>query len=168
MIKRTLAILALALALVLSLAACGTGNNGDANNADNGATAGSPANNGGTGAESPADRAGNGMTDPANGTGGRADPQSPVNSANNGAGMENPADNNGITAPNGAAIYGGMNGSGRDRSIRGSDGVPADPDWNMEDAQSRTRYALMLDNGRVRDTDGFLFDGENPQHNTFF
>ena len=28
------------------------------------------------------------------------------------------------------------------------------------------RYRQMLSNGRVRDTDGFLFDGENTHHNT--
>lgn len=160
MIKRTLAIMVLALALVLALAACGMGNNSDANNADN-------ADNG-TDTESPADRAGNGMTDPADGTGSGAGMESPADNANNGAGMENPADNSGTTAPNGAAIYGSMQGSGRDQSIRRSDGALTDPNWNMEDAQSRTRYALMLDNARVRDTDGFLFDGENPQHNTFY
>ena len=159
MIKRTLAIMVLALALVLALAACGTGSNSDANNADNGTNAESPAGgaDNGTGADSPADRADNGLN-----------AENPADNANNGTGMESPTDNSGISAPNGAAIYGGMNGSGRDRSIRGSDGVPADPDWSVEDAQSRTRYALMLDNARVRDTDGFLFDGENPQHNTFY
>ena len=28
------------------------------------------------------------------------------------------------------------------------------------------RYRRMLSNGRVRDTDGFLFDGENTHFNT--
>lgn len=192
MIKRTLAIMVLALALVLSLAACGMGNNSDANNADN-------ADNG-TDTESPADRAGNGMTDPANGTGIGADMESPADNANNGTGTENPADNSGITAPNGAAIYGSMQGTGRDRNVRRNDAASDAANSGMnsrdgsafesgntsaagnptlrggsmysrnaaQDAADRTRYALMLDNGRVRDTDGFLFDGENPQHNTFY
>jgi hypothetical protein len=29
------------------------------------------------------------------------------------------------------------------------------------------RYELMLDNAAVHDSDGFLFDGENPKHDTF-
>ena len=191
MIKRTLAIMVLALALVLSLAACGMGNNSDANNADNGTNAESPAGgaDNGTGAESPADRADNGLN-----------AENPADNANNGTGMESPTDNSGISAPNGAAIYGSMQGTGRDRnvrrnnaasdaansgansregsafesgntndrSIRRSDPAVAIPDPERVDAANRSRYALMLDNARVRDTDGFLFDGENPQHNTFY
>ena len=38
----------------------------------------------------------------------------------------------------------------------------------QDDAAARSRYGLMLDNGRVHDTDGFLLDGENAQHDTLF
>ena len=114
--------------------------------------------------------------------------------------MESPTDNSGISAPNGAAIYGSMQGTGRDRNVRrnnaasdaansgansregsafenGNTNATANSTLRggsmygqnaAQDAADRTRYALMLDNARVRDTDGFLFDGENPQHNTFY
>lgn len=74
---------------------------------------------------------------------------------------ENPVDNSG------AAIYDSMADGWKDRSIRRSDPAVAIPDPERVDAANRSRYELMLDNARVRDTDGFLFDGENPQHNTF-
>ncbi len=32
---------------------------------------------------------------------------------------------------------------------------------------AKTRWQLMLDNAHVHDTDGFLYDGENPQNDTF-
>ena len=34
-------------------------------------------------------------------------------------------------------------------------------------AASADRYALMLENARVHDTDGFLLDGENSSYRTF-
>ena len=40
-------------------------------------------------------------------------------------------------------------------------------DEEDDSAADRVRYQLMLDNARVRDTDGFLFDGENAHHDTF-
>jgi len=39
-------------------------------------------------------------------------------------------------------------------------------DEEHDDRAAEMRYQLMLDNARVRDTDGFLFDGENPHHST--
>ena len=33
--------------------------------------------------------------------------------------------------------------------------------------EAEDRYRLMLENGRVHDTDGYLFDGENAHYRTF-
>ena len=33
--------------------------------------------------------------------------------------------------------------------------------------EAENRYQLMLENGRVHDTDGYLFDGENAHYRTF-
>ena len=33
--------------------------------------------------------------------------------------------------------------------------------------EAKDRYRLMLENGRVHDTDGYLFDGENAHYRTF-
>ena len=33
--------------------------------------------------------------------------------------------------------------------------------------EARSRYQLMLENGRVHDTDGYLLDGENAHYRTF-
>lgn len=33
--------------------------------------------------------------------------------------------------------------------------------------EARNRYQLMLENGRVHDTDGFLLDGENAHYRTY-
>ncbi len=37
---------------------------------------------------------------------------------------------------------------------------------NINDPSNDLRYRQMLSNGRVHDTDGFLFDGENTHYNT--
>lgn len=42
----------------------------------------------------------------------------------------------------------------------------AERDKSVDSVSMKTRYQLMLDNARVRDTDGFLFDGENASHDT--
>ena len=53
----------------------------------------------------------------------------------------------GIGGPN-SSVYTATNHGGMERAARG-------------------RYALMLENGRVHDTDGFLLDGENSSWSTF-
>ncbi len=112
------------------------------------------------------------------GSGGRAD--------QSGDAIENGNGGADAGTTNGASVYGsgayGARGSGTDRwrdgrvrggdrgaYINGSDEPPVDPDdpAGTEDAAERFRYSLMLDNARVRDTDGFLLDGENPHHDTF-
>jgi len=66
---------------------------------------------------------------------------------------------NGSTTGSGTARYGTASYyADRDASARSA----------ADAAAARRRYALMLDNARVRDTDGLLFDGENPSHDTFF
>ena len=42
----------------------------------------------------------------------------------------------------------------------------AERDKSVDSVSMKTRYQLMLDNARVHDTDGFLFDGENASHDT--
>jgi len=37
---------------------------------------------------------------------------------------------------------------------------------NINGISNDVRYRQMLSNGRVHDTDGFLFDGENTHYNT--
>lgn len=44
-------------------------------------------------------------------------------------------------------------------------GTPAGK--TMAETAADLRYWQMLDNAHVRDTDGFLLDGENASHNTF-
>jgi len=80
-----------------------------------------------------------------------------------------------------AAVYRSKNASanaklrGDSRSVTGT---PADPDTPSrsgmlaadEETDSRAaevRYQLMLDNARVHDRNGFLFDGENAHHATW-
>ncbi len=67
-----------------------------------------------------------------------------------------------------AAYSGGASWSGRaekDGEATANNGAAARTE---RDAQaSADRYALMLQNGRVHDTDGFLLDGENTSWRTF-
>lgn len=59
----------------------------------------------------------------------------------------------GIGGPN-SSVYAARNAGGMSREER--------------DAQAAgDRYARMLENGRVHDTDGFLLDGENSSYGTF-
>ena len=143
--KRTLAITAATALLALSLAGCG-------DMADRPADGGAAA--GGTTATDTMHNDGAGQS--GTGTTGGA-------SANNG----------GLGSVTGAARY-GANGSAYGPTgwsaytARNNGGwmggaVPAE-----QDAQaSADRYALMLENGRVHDTDGFLLDGENTSWRTY-
>ena len=49
----------------------------------------------------------------------------------------------------------------------GSRNYVPEQDEQDDPAAPKTRWQLMLDNAHVRDSDGYLLDGENPQNDTF-
>ena len=161
--KRTLAITASAAMLALSLAGCGAERNGgadslpdfDGTNGGFGTTAtDTMRNDGGT--------TGTGTT----GTGTTGGATANANTANNGA---NTADT-GLGGVTGAVnrAYGryGVTQSGRAAKDVPDSAWNTDASWNPG-AAADVRYRRMLENGRVHDTDGFLFDGENASYRTF-
>ena len=158
--KRNLAIAAATALLALSLAACGAeGKDGgmpDSGNIAGGTTATDTMRNddGNYGTGTTGGAAANDNT-AKNGLGVLT---GAVNSAREPTryGMANSADA-GVTGRGGAAYgVGGPNSSVYTATNHGG----------MERA-ARGRYALMLENGRVHDTDGFLLDGENSSWSTF-
>ena len=174
--KRTLAISFVLAMLLLALAGCGEkkGNrdNGGANSATTGAESGNVAND-----ELPGDdMTGNNEAD----------------SSVTGDGMMGDAMDGAVSSANRRGNYAAR---ANNRSRAGDDGVITHENGNLygkayltpetersANAQLRSngrsmtgitvpsandlRYRQMLSNGRVRDTDGFLFDGENTHYNT--
>ncbi|MBQ9648112.1 MAG: hypothetical protein IJV43_07140 [Oscillospiraceae bacterium] len=171
--KRTLAITAATALLALSLAGCGAERNGDLDllpdfdgtNANdttatdtmrndnamngtgttNGATANAGAANGGLGSVTGAVNRGTQYGSARYGatSGNYAGGSGGYSAAYNGANAYTATNNGGMTAKNGggASFYGSK--------------------------EANDRYQLMLENARVHDTDGFLFDGENAHYHTF-
>lgn len=169
--KRTLAISFVLAMLLLALAGCGEkkGNrdNGGANSATTGAESGNVAND-----ELPGDdMTGNDEAD----------------SSVTGDGMMGDAMDGAVSSANRRGNYAAR---ANNRSRAGDDGVITHENGNLygkayltpeterSNGRSMTgipvtgldandlRYRQMLSNGRVHDTDGFLFDGENTHYNT--
>ena len=181
--KRTLAITATTAMLALSLAGCGAERNGDVDllpdfdgtNGEYGTTATDTMQNG---------------TNSTNGTGAYGGATANTNTANNGLGSVTGAVNRGTQY--GSARYGGatsgnyagsnaVNNAGYNAThgIGGPNSsvyaatnnggwTGANATASEKDAAAMAdRYALMLENGRVHDTDGYLLDGENSSYRTF-
>lgn len=158
--KRSLAIFAITALLAVSLAACGANRNGNAGKNTNGTKATDNATNG--------NENGTGPTDNVTGAVNRSTRYGTANGATNGTnGMTNGATNGyGGNASSGA--YTGNNavnnGTGNNTyAARNNGGVVS----GTTPAASGDRYALMLENARVHDTDGYLLDGENAHYSTF-
>lgn len=180
--KRTLAISFVLAMLLFALAGCGEKKdnntvNGGPNSATTGAENGNVANdNMGddmTGADTKDDSVtGDGMMgDDMDGTDDKNDTVSSANRRNYAANANNRSrvgDDRSITHENGN-LYGkayltpeterSANAQLRSNG-RSMTGIPTGLDAND------LRYRQMLANGRVHDTDGFLFDGENTHYNT--
>ncbi len=140
--KRTLALMAATALLALSLAGCGdmADRTDDYDTAPGGTTA------------TDTMRSDNGVA----GTGTTNGAASNADTATGGLGSVTGA----VNASYGSARYGAA-----DRYAASPNGyVPTRPET---DAAADARYALMLENGRVHDTDGFLLDGENTNWRTF-
>ena len=159
--KRTLAITAVTALLALSLAACGA--DGDMPGADgiaDGTTATDTMHN---------NNAGTGMTDGATAN---------TDTAINGLGTVTGAINSGreptrygLTTRDGAAGSAAY-GTGSAYTATNNGGVTSTVDYSDEldvrrAAAEGDRFARMLENGRVHDSDGWLFDGENSDYRTF-
>ena len=67
----------------------------------------------------------------------------------------------GVGGPN-SSVYTATNNGGVTRSVDYSDDLDV-----RRAAAEGDRMARMLENGRVHDRDGFLFDGENTSYRTF-
>ncbi len=151
MMKRTLAITAVTVLTVLSLAACGAGGGMETRDGVSAAPGGTTATD--------TMRNDNGMT----GTGTAPGATTNGTAANNGLGGVTGAVNR-ATGWNDSLVSGRAakdNTTALGRTV-------STPVRTERDAQaSADRYVLMLENGRVHDTDGFLLDGENAHYRTF-
>lgn len=148
--KQNFAILAVTALLLCSLTACGGGQNGGtanggANGAENGTTSG---------------QTGSTTADPASGTRYAGGKDGPAVRYGNGYGNTS-ADKR--ASPKNATANATLHGS-YDKPTGTPAGRAAASARGMS---NELRYRLMLENARVRDTDGFLLDGENAHYNTF-
>ena len=166
--KRTLAITAATALLALSLAACGAdGGMPDVNDVAGGTTATDTMRN----------------DDSQTGTGTASGATVNTNTAINGLGTVTGAINSGreptryglTTSRDSDALSAGYGVGGPNSSVytaTNNGGVTRGVDYSDEldvrrAAAEGDRMARMLENGRVHDRDGFLFDGENTNYRTF-
>ena len=164
--KQKFAVFTVMAVLLCLLAACGSDKNGgttgetangDVAGAENGTTSGMTGNVQGS-------AAGELKTDPANGTRYTGRNDDPV--ARYGNGYGNTSANKSLTknATANATLHGSYNNPTGTPAGR-STSAPVQEEA-VDPAAAGVRYRLMLDNAHVRDTDGFLLDGENPHHDT--
>ena len=165
--KRTLAITAVTALLALSLAACGA--DGDMPGVDDiagGTTATDTMHNNsgqtGTGTSSGAtvntDAAINGLGTV---TGAINSGREPTRYGMTSRDYDAGSAAYGVGGPN-SSVYTATNNGGVTRSVDYSDDLDV-----RRAAAEGDRMARMLENGRVHDRDGFLFDGENTSYRTF-
>ena len=153
--KRTLAITAVA-ALMLSLAACGADLSVDGMDAYR---------TRGTQAVTSTDTMYNGGTSGANGTGMNAGAS--TGSDTRMFGSAGTAGSTGAGTGTGSVAgamnrANGGNSAGSVYTATNNGGLTA-----QDRREAENRYQLMLENGRVHDTDGYLLDGENAHYRTF-
>ena len=157
--KQNFAILAVTALLLCSLTACGGDTNsgaadGDVSGAENGTTSGVTGSTAGGSSVT-----GELKTDSATGTRYTGEKGDAVVRYGNGYGNTNADKTVTKNATANATLHGSYNNP---------TGTPAGSTAaSAEGLTDETRYLLMLENARVRDTDGFLLDGENAHYNTF-
>ncbi len=167
--RQNFTIFAVTALLLCSLTACGgeKKSSGTVDGAENGTTSGMTG-----GGESSSDVSGELKTDPATGTRYTGRDDAPVVRYGNGYGNTNADKSATKNATPNATLHGSYNnptgtpaGQTANRRATASAFVQ---DEEIDPAAAGVRYQLMLDNARVRDTDGFLFDGENAHHSTLW